>query len=102
VHLALGLDGDKVSADNFPLPNLSRRLRASAEGLYFGRGFFIIRGIDVAKYTTEDSVTIFLGVASYIGDKRGLQDRKGNMLSTFSEPPTLLVMPPAFEFGIFI
>jgi hypothetical protein len=99
---ALGLDGDKVSADNFPLPNLSRRLRASAEGLYFGRGFFIIRGIDVAKYTTEDSVTIFLGVASYIGDKRGLQDRKGNMLSTFSEPPTLLVMPPAFEFGIFI
>ncbi|KAL3607337.1 hypothetical protein FPOAC2_02320 [Fusarium poae] len=82
---ALGLDGDKVSADNFPLPNLSRRLRASAEGLYFGRGFFIIRGIDVAKYTTEDSVTIFLGVASYIGDKRGLQDRKGNMLSHITD-----------------
>ncbi|KAM0500519.1 hypothetical protein ACHAP8_005058 [Fusarium lateritium] len=77
---ALGLDGDKVSADNFPLPNLSRRLRASAETLHLGKGFVVIRGIDGAKYTNEDSVTIFLGVASYIGDKRGLQDRKGNML----------------------
>ncbi|KAL6920942.1 hypothetical protein FSHL1_004918 [Fusarium sambucinum] len=82
---ALGLDGDKVSADNFPLPNLSRRLRASAETLHLGKGFVVIRGIDGAKYTNEDSVTIFLGVASYIGDKRGLQDRKGNMLSHITD-----------------
>jgi hypothetical protein len=86
VYPALGLDGDEVSADNFPLPNLSRRLRASAETLHLGRGFVVIRGIDGSKYTVEDSVTIFLGVASYIADKRGLQDRKGNMLCTFSEP----------------
>jgi hypothetical protein len=78
---ALGLDGDEVSADNFPLPNLSRRLRASAETIHLGRGFVVIRGIDGSKYTVEDNVTIFLGVASYIADKRGLQDRKGNMLS---------------------
>ncbi|KAF4968711.1 hypothetical protein FSARC_3928 [Fusarium sarcochroum] len=77
----LGLDGDEVSQDNFPLPNLSRRLRASSETLHIGRGFAIIRGIDDSKYSVEDSVTIFLGVASYIADKRGLQDRKGNMLS---------------------
>ncbi|KAG5744718.1 hypothetical protein H9Q70_012588 [Fusarium xylarioides] len=77
----LGLDGDEVSPDNFPLPNLSRRLRASAETLHLGRGFVVIRGIDGEKYSVEDSVTIFLGVASYIADKRGLQDRKGNMLS---------------------
>ncbi|KAJ4166222.1 hypothetical protein NW765_007449 [Fusarium oxysporum] len=77
----LGLDGDEVSPDNFPLPNLSRRLRASAETLHLGRGFVVIRGIDGKKYSVEDSVTIFLGVAGYIADKRGLQDRKGNMLS---------------------
>ncbi|KAF5018827.1 hypothetical protein F66182_9190 [Fusarium sp. NRRL 66182] len=78
---SLGLDGDEVSPDNFPLPALSRRLRASAETLHLGRGFVVIRGIDGRKYTAEDGVTIFLGVASYIADKRGLQDRKGNMLS---------------------
>ena len=83
--VALGLDGDEVSADNFPLPSLSRRLRASAETINLGRGFVIIRGIDGSKYTVEDSVTIFLGVASYIADKRGLQDRKGNMLCTFPD-----------------
>ncbi|KAF5245829.1 hypothetical protein FAUST_1616 [Fusarium austroamericanum] len=82
---ALGLDGDEVSADNFPLPNLSRRLRASAETLHLGRGFVVIRGIHGSKYTVEDSVTIFLGVASYIADKRGLQDRKGNMLSHITD-----------------
>ncbi|KAM5353110.1 hypothetical protein ACJ41O_003260 [Fusarium nematophilum] len=78
----LGLDGDEVCKDNFPLPNLSRRLlRAGAETLHLGRGFVVIRGLDASKYTVEDSVTVFLGVASYIAEQRGLQDRKGNMLS---------------------
>ncbi|KAJ3525618.1 hypothetical protein NM208_g11563 [Fusarium decemcellulare] len=77
----LGLDGDEVSKDNFPLPNLSRRLRSSAETLHLGRGFVVLRGIDASRYTVEDSVTVFLGIASYIAEKRGLQDRKGNMLS---------------------
>ncbi|KAL2670592.1 hypothetical protein Neosp_014380 [[Neocosmospora] mangrovei] len=77
----LGLDGDEVSRDNFPLPNLSRRLRSSSETLHMGRGFVVIRGLEASKYTVEDSVTVFLGVASYIAEKRGRQDRKGNMLS---------------------
>ncbi|KAH7247062.1 hypothetical protein B0J15DRAFT_469120 [Fusarium solani] len=77
----LGLDGDEVSRDNFPLPNLSRRLRSSSETLHMGRGFVVIRGLEASRYTVEDSVTIFLGVASYIAEKRGRQDRKGNMLS---------------------
>lgn len=45
-----------------------------------GRGFVVIRGLEASKYTVEDSVTVFLGVASYIAEKRGRQDRKGNML----------------------
>ncbi|KAF5663238.1 hypothetical protein FHETE_7618 [Fusarium heterosporum] len=81
----LGLDGDEVSPNNFPLPNLSRRLRASAETIHLGRGFVVVRGIDGSKYSDEDSVTIFLGVAGYIADKRGLQDRKGAMLSHITD-----------------
>ncbi|KAM0292031.1 hypothetical protein ACHAO9_003594 [Fusarium lateritium] len=81
----LGLDGDGVSPDNFPLPNLSRRLRASAETIHLGRGFVIVRGIDGSKYSDEDSVTIFLGVAGYVADKRGHQDRKGAMLSHITD-----------------
>ncbi|KAH6975284.1 hypothetical protein BKA56DRAFT_633980 [Ilyonectria sp. MPI-CAGE-AT-0026] len=81
----LELDGDEVSPNNFPLPRLSRRLRACTETLHLGRGFSVIRGLDVTRYTVEDSVVIFLGLASYIAEKRGLQDRKGNMLSHITE-----------------
>ncbi|PTD13488.1 hypothetical protein FCULG_00004865 [Fusarium culmorum] len=77
---ALGLDGDEVSADNFPsltylgacVPAL--RLYISAE----------VSLLSVASMALN-SVTIFLGVASYIADKRGLQDRKGNMLSHITD-----------------
>ncbi|RSM08093.1 hypothetical protein CDV31_008306 [Fusarium ambrosium] len=52
-----------------------------SETLHMGRGFVVIRGLEASRYTVEDNVTIFLGVASYIAEKRGRQDRKGNMLS---------------------
>ncbi|KPM37822.1 hypothetical protein AK830_g8729 [Neonectria ditissima] len=79
--MKLGLDGDDVSRDNFPLPGLSRRLQACAETLHLGRGFFVVRGLEASNYTVEDSVIVLLGLASYVAEKRGRQDRKGNMLS---------------------
>ncbi|KAH6889704.1 hypothetical protein B0T10DRAFT_404277 [Thelonectria olida] len=77
----LGLELDQVSQTNFPLPGLSRRLRASSEALHLGRGFVLARGLEMSRYSNEDSVTIFLGIASHIAEKRGYQDRKGKMLS---------------------
>lgn len=41
----------------------------------------MIRGLDFDKYTIEDSTTIYLGIASHVCDKRGMQNKKGNMLS---------------------
>ncbi|UKZ83942.1 hypothetical protein TrVFT333_011757 [Trichoderma virens FT-333] len=38
-------------------------------------------GLDGDQVDLEDSTTVYLGIASYIADKRGLQDRKGNILS---------------------
>lgn len=40
-----------------------------------------IRGLDVNKYTPADLVVVFLGISSYIAEKRGLQDRDCNMIS---------------------
>lgn len=82
---SLGLDGDEVCYDNFPLPSLSRRLRNCAEALHLGRGFCVIHGLDASVYTDEDNVTVFLGLASHMAEKRGLQDRKGNMLSHITD-----------------
>ncbi|EGR44728.1 uncharacterized protein TRIREDRAFT_69791 [Trichoderma reesei QM6a] len=77
---ALSLDGDEVDQDNFSLPKLKARLAQCAEAIHDQRGFFVLRGLGGSKYSVEDSITIYLGIASYVADKRGLQDRKGNVL----------------------
>ena len=57
----------------FPLPNLGPKLRALSKELHTGRGFFVLRGVDVDNYSTEDNVIIFAGISSYIGQVRGRQ-----------------------------
>ncbi|PNY29040.1 Uncharacterized protein TCAP_01040 [Tolypocladium capitatum] len=77
----LGLNGDEVSQTNFPLPNLASRLSEAAETLHDGRGFVVISGLDASRYSVEDGTVLYLGLAEYVADVRGLQDKKGNVLS---------------------
>jgi hypothetical protein len=49
--------------------------------VHHGQGFAIVRGLDPDTYSVEDNLNLYLGIASYIGDKRGMQDKKGNMIS---------------------
>jgi hypothetical protein len=65
-----------VNKNTFPLPNLSQELRQQAKILQHGRGFFVLRGLDVDRYSIEDNVIIYVGVSSYIGSIRGRQDSK--------------------------
>lgn len=76
----LELDGDDVNRETFPLVSLATKLDTLRRDVYHGRGFVLIRGLDLNKYTTEDSTIIYLGVQSYIANERGRQDRTGNML----------------------
>ncbi|XXG99227.1 hypothetical protein Hte_005564 [Hypoxylon texense] len=78
---SLDLHGSEVNRSNFPLPTLGERLQGLSVELHKGRGFFVLRGLDPAKYSAEDNVLLFLAVASYIADSRGKQDDHGNMLS---------------------
>ncbi|OJD30105.1 taurine catabolism dioxygenase [Diplodia corticola] len=74
------LDGNDVSAENFPLPTLAPRLAAVSEEVYNGLGAVILRGLDVDQFSPPDLATVFLGVSSYIARKRGVQDRNGTMI----------------------
>ncbi len=87
--LGLGLDGDLVSPETFPLPSIGRRLEALSRDVHHGKGFGLVRGIKPSSYCVEDLTLIFLGVQSYIADKVGRQDKRGNMLGKFSTPPPL-------------
>ncbi|KAM6539283.1 hypothetical protein FALCPG4_001095 [Fusarium falciforme] len=80
VFKALGMDGDLVSRDNFPLPTLGPRLDEIRRDVHDGKGFGVIRGLDPHKYSIEDLTVMYLGIQSYIANRHGRQDRKGNML----------------------
>ncbi|KAK4184429.1 hypothetical protein QBC35DRAFT_534986 [Podospora australis] len=78
---SLGLtDPQKVSKDNFPLPNLSKVLRQICFDIYEGKGFHVVRGLDPDDYPIPDLTTIYLGISSYIAQRRGRQDQRGSML----------------------
>jgi hypothetical protein len=69
-----------MNTNNFQLATFAGKLRQSAVEVHSGRGFVNIRGAELDRYSPEDSVIIFLGLSSYIGEKRAKQDDQGNML----------------------
>jgi hypothetical protein len=77
----LGLGPESVSRETFPLPKLRSKLEDVANELHNGIGFAVLRGLDPELYTALDNVLLYLGVTSYIAEKRGCQDSSGNMIS---------------------
>ena len=72
-----------ISRTTFPLPSLGPRIVSIARQLDFGCGFFVLRGFDPKKYSSEENVVLYAGIASYVGDKRGRQDENGCMLREY-------------------
>lgn len=58
------------------MPNLHTVLREQSRTIHFGRGFFVLRGIPVDKYTREENLIVYTGVSSHVADLRGRQERK--------------------------
>ena len=82
IFTALGEDGDTVDTNNFILPILGSVLEQASSEIHGGKGFVIIRGLDPKSLSVEDNMVAFLGIASHVGgDQRGVQDRKGNVIS---------------------
>ncbi|KAK7999064.1 hypothetical protein PG991_014739 [Apiospora marii] len=66
------------------------RLDRCALEVHNGTGICVIRGLE-SKYSVEDYMTIYLGISSYLGNRRGLQDAKGSMLSHVTDSKTWTV-----------
>ncbi|KAL1902819.1 hypothetical protein Sste5346_000730 [Sporothrix stenoceras] len=76
----LGLDGEHVSRNTFPLPQLGAKLDELSSEVHEGRGFCLVRGVNPADYSVGDLTLVYLGVQTYIADQRAHQDSRGNML----------------------
>jgi hypothetical protein len=78
---ALGLTGKNVNAQSFPLPCLGRQLRQIRNEIYRGRGFAVLRGLDVDAFNEIDLLIVYLCITSYVAEIRGKQNHRGSMLS---------------------
>lgn len=90
---SLGLDGEEVSQDTFPLPHLQHVLRELSEDLHSGKGFFVLRGLGETARSNEDNFLVYLGVSRYIADQHGRQDQNGNIVGEPSSTKLVLSRP---------
>jgi alpha-ketoglutarate-dependent taurine dioxygenase len=68
-----------IGAADFPLPTLAPRLRRILGDVLDGRGFALIRGLDVGRYDRRAAAIAFLGLGSHLGRARS-QNAKGHVL----------------------
>jgi len=71
----------EVSPAVFPLPEVGPKLLRLRKELHEGRGFFVLRGLEPSKYEGKRNILMFAGIASYVGDRRGLQYKGGPALT---------------------
>ncbi|WP_238120704.1 MULTISPECIES: TauD/TfdA family dioxygenase [unclassified Xanthobacter] len=68
------------TAEDFPLADdFKTRLAAISDELENGKGFFLLRGLPVARYTDEELSILFYGIGLHMGLPVS-QNRKGDML----------------------
>jgi len=69
-----------LTAREFPLPTLGPRLRARVENdVLNGRGFLLMRGLPVGRWSMRESATAFFGLGTHLGGARS-QNGKGHVL----------------------
>ncbi len=68
-----------VAPANFPLPSLGAALAGVVHELLEGRGFVLLRGLPLARYSREEQAIAYLGIGSYLGAARS-QNAKGHLL----------------------
>jgi hypothetical protein len=68
-----------LTAADFPLPTLARRIEAWRREIRHGRGFVLIRGVPVGEWTEAQSELFFWGLGLHLGIP-GAQNSQGDLL----------------------
>ena len=74
-----GKDLAQLVPENFSLPTLGPVLTNVLGELLEGRGFAMLRGLPVDRYSREEQAIAYLGIGSYLGAARS-QNAKGHLL----------------------
>lgn len=74
-----GVAFPRFVAGDFPIPQLAHRLKSQCDVLENGRGFFVLRGLPVERYTSEEIQTLYYGMGLHMGVPVG-QNPRGDLL----------------------
>ncbi len=69
----------RITKADFPLPTLAPKLARICEGLLDGRGFALLRGLPVERWSIREAATAYFGIGSHFGNARS-QNAKGHVL----------------------
>jgi hypothetical protein len=76
---ASGSQLSEITPRGFQLPRLGPRLKDVLHELLEGRGFVLMRGFEVARYSRAEAAIAYMGIGSYFGAPRS-QNAKGHLL----------------------
>ena len=76
---ATGRSMEDIGREHFPLSALRARLEQTVAELYDGRGFVVLRGLPVERYSDDDVGLIFWGLGRYMGSPL-YQNPQGELL----------------------
>ena len=69
-----------ITAGDFPLPRFGAKLKSRfRDEVLNGRGFLLIRGLPVDRWTIRESATAYFGIGAHLGSARS-QNGKGHVL----------------------
>jgi hypothetical protein len=74
-----GLDLRTVRRDDFPLPRLEPAIRSWAHELTHGRGFLVVRGLPVERWSEDESSLVYWGLGLHLGTP-GAQNLAADLL----------------------
>jgi hypothetical protein len=75
-----GIDHIAIDHRNFELPRLGKYLSSARDDILLrGRGFMVIRGVPVERYSIAEAAAAFIGIGAYFG-KPVSQNGKGHIL----------------------
>jgi hypothetical protein len=81
---ARGLGPLEFGQVDFPLPLLGPKLKRLLEDIEYGRGFVLLRGLDVANYDLEKLSLLYWGLGAHLGQVIS-QNSQGDLLGRVTD-----------------
>lgn len=69
----------RITKADFKLPTLGSKLLSIRDEVMTGRGFAVIRGLPVERWSMREAATVYYGMGTHIGNARS-QNGKGHVL----------------------